>query len=337
MRYFKILLLIAVMFVGQNLWAQDTHFSQFYNSPMTLNPALTGKINGAFRIGVNYRNQWFGPINGKTTFSIPALAFDIPFVLGNGDAFGVGAYVVNDRSAGGKFNRLKFMLSGAFHKAFGKEKRHSLSLGLQFGYIQRRLDINNILFGNQIGPDLTVDPNAQSGENIDGTTHNVDLNAGLHWGSRFTDRVYVYAGISMFNMIQPFNTFTEGTDDLMRRISISGGLDARLAKRFSILPSLIFMHQANAQEINAGLSGAIDVSKEFILYTGVYYRVQDAVIPYLGADFKGVRLGLSYDINASSLGKIDGGPNGAVELSLIYVGKVKALPTVNPAMYCPRF
>ena len=29
-----------------NLIAQDPHFSQFFSSPMTLNPAFTGKFNG---------------------------------------------------------------------------------------------------------------------------------------------------------------------------------------------------------------------------------------------------------------------------------------------------
>ena len=38
---------------------QDLHFSQFYNSPLTTNPANTGFIPDAdYRIGVNYRNQW---------------------------------------------------------------------------------------------------------------------------------------------------------------------------------------------------------------------------------------------------------------------------------------
>jgi len=39
--------------------AQDLHFSQFMNSPLTTNPANTGFIpDGDYRLGVNYRNQW---------------------------------------------------------------------------------------------------------------------------------------------------------------------------------------------------------------------------------------------------------------------------------------
>ena len=38
--------------------AQDPNFSQFFASPLTLNPALTGKFDGVYRIAGNYRNQW---------------------------------------------------------------------------------------------------------------------------------------------------------------------------------------------------------------------------------------------------------------------------------------
>src|ERR1700733_14483075 len=42
-----------------NTCAQDLHFSQWFNSPLTTNPANTGFIPDAdYRLGANYRNQW---------------------------------------------------------------------------------------------------------------------------------------------------------------------------------------------------------------------------------------------------------------------------------------
>ena len=38
--------------------AQDPNFSQFFASPLTLNPAMTGLFDGTFRVAGNYRNQW---------------------------------------------------------------------------------------------------------------------------------------------------------------------------------------------------------------------------------------------------------------------------------------
>jgi len=49
------LLLLTVLF-GK---AQDLHFSQFFNSPLSTNPANTGFIPDAdYRIGAHFRNQW---------------------------------------------------------------------------------------------------------------------------------------------------------------------------------------------------------------------------------------------------------------------------------------
>ena len=37
--------------------AQDAHFTQYFTSPLTLNPALTGLVNEDLRFAANYRTQ----------------------------------------------------------------------------------------------------------------------------------------------------------------------------------------------------------------------------------------------------------------------------------------
>lgn len=39
-------------------FAQDVHFSQIQESPLWLNPANAGFMDGYFRAVANYRNQW---------------------------------------------------------------------------------------------------------------------------------------------------------------------------------------------------------------------------------------------------------------------------------------
>src|SRR5574339_1191074 len=60
MKKSKIILVdIWNLIIGICLQAQDLHFSQFMNSPLTTNPANTGFIPGGdYRVGINYRNQW---------------------------------------------------------------------------------------------------------------------------------------------------------------------------------------------------------------------------------------------------------------------------------------
>ena len=52
------LLLPAFVLFVLALSAQDIHFSQFGNSPINLNPGLTGAFGGDMRFVANYRNQW---------------------------------------------------------------------------------------------------------------------------------------------------------------------------------------------------------------------------------------------------------------------------------------
>ena len=53
-----LLTFLTVTLAVISLRGQDIHFSQFYMSPLTLNPALTGVMNCNTRIVGNYRNQW---------------------------------------------------------------------------------------------------------------------------------------------------------------------------------------------------------------------------------------------------------------------------------------
>ena len=56
--------------------AQDPHFSQFFSSPLTLNPAFTGKFDGTLSVAGNYRNQW-PAFNNVYTTSTLSVDFDI--------------------------------------------------------------------------------------------------------------------------------------------------------------------------------------------------------------------------------------------------------------------
>ena len=46
----KTILLIALIVSVITMKAQDPHFSQFFASPLTLNPAFTGKFDGEWRL-----------------------------------------------------------------------------------------------------------------------------------------------------------------------------------------------------------------------------------------------------------------------------------------------
>lgn len=328
----KKILFLSLLTACSGLFAQDIHFSQFYNAPLTLNPALSGKVNGKYRIGAIYRNQWFGPINGKTAFSTGSVSYDMPIRFKK-DALGVGVYFVHDRSAEGKLKNNLGMVSVAYHKGLGKENNHSLSLGIQAGYSQRQLDAANIRWASQFDEQQNYDAN-RPGESLANNSKGAfDMNVGLIYNGKFSERFKMYMGGAIFHLLTPTQNFTTAKEKTPMRYVGHGGFDIGLSDKVALLPSVIYMSQASASETNAGLSLGIDAGKETTVYVGGYYRVKDSVIPYFGLDLKGFRLGLSYDVNASELNRT----NGSVEVSLMYIGKYVPVPNVNPALYCPRF
>ena len=55
------MILLLSLTVSTTLSAQDPSFSQFFSSPLNINPALTARINAKWRVVSNLRDQWIGP------------------------------------------------------------------------------------------------------------------------------------------------------------------------------------------------------------------------------------------------------------------------------------
>ncbi|MBK7093551.1 MAG: type IX secretion system membrane protein PorP/SprF [Saprospiraceae bacterium] len=78
------------MFIsGFSLTAQDIHFSQFYMSPLNLNPALTGVSNCTGRVIANFRNQW-SPVLKSGAYNTFSMSYDQKMPVGRYDYFGIG-------------------------------------------------------------------------------------------------------------------------------------------------------------------------------------------------------------------------------------------------------
>ena len=68
---------LGFLFILNPLFAQDIHFTQYYNSPLNVSPALTGVFQQDMRIALNWRNQWRSvPVDYRTY----SAAFDTKFM-----------------------------------------------------------------------------------------------------------------------------------------------------------------------------------------------------------------------------------------------------------------
>ena len=111
--------LFTLFFIGLSLLlapqliAQDLHFSQFYHSPLNINPALTGVFKGDLRFAGNYRRQWQSVPIPYLTFSA---AFDMKYFhrkLGNG--FFAGGFIFDhDKSGDAEMRYTQITFSGSY-------------------------------------------------------------------------------------------------------------------------------------------------------------------------------------------------------------------------------
>ena len=103
--FIKKLLFAAMLFVScisfTKLKAQDPHFSQFYASPLLLNPALTGAFPGNLRVSGSYREQWPSIMYPFKTGSFSIDANILHDKIAEGDILGIGLTGIFDNTNNG--------------------------------------------------------------------------------------------------------------------------------------------------------------------------------------------------------------------------------------------
>lgn len=333
-------LFILIFFTAlQNSFAQDPNFSQFFASPLTLNPALTGKFNGQYRLAVNYRNQW-PTIN--TAFRTATFSADVgllPNRIPENDQFGVGVMGMYDVNGDGIMKNSYISASVAYHKALDDNGYHSIGAGFSGSYAQRRLDFTKLDFLDELtalgftGVTQEVFANS-SFLNI----NYADVNAGLIYNGATTDYNNFYLGASMYHINRPKVSF-QGADYLLNpRFTVHGGGYFPIADATTLFVSAMHQRQAGATETILGAAVGFMVNNDFDngveLYAGSWVRVNDAVIPYVGLESGNWRLGISYDVNTSRLAAASQ-RRGGMEVSLIYIKK--ASDPNRKKLNCPRF
>src|SRR6187455_2879483 len=103
----------ALLSLPSNTSAQDVHFSQFRNSPLTLNPALSGAIEGDQRFALIHRSQWQSI---GAPFRTYAFSYDAPILRGKmkGRYLGIGANAYSDKAGKGGFGDQQANISLAY-------------------------------------------------------------------------------------------------------------------------------------------------------------------------------------------------------------------------------
>ena len=206
MRSLFILILLASC--GVELSAQDPHFSQFFASPLTLNPAFCGKFNGNIRAAANYRSQW--PTINRA-YQTATASVDFPIMqkhIEYTDTWGVGVMGFTDKSADGAVSFNYASLSTAFHKGLDEDGYQQIGVGFQVTYSNMLINTSKLRFEDQLTPFGFTGITSEVFNNSTLKSNYIDLNAGLLYSASTTDKNNMYAGISLYHINRPKQDFT---------------------------------------------------------------------------------------------------------------------------------
>lgn len=330
--------LFVVMLQTTSLYAQDPHFSQFFVSPLTLNPAYTGKFNGTYRFSGNYRKQW-PTLNNAFTTSTASYDFSIlNNTLPVNDTWGLGVLAVNDQSGNKILNNSFYSVSTAYSKALDEDGKHQITIGFQGTFASKKLDVRRADFEDELTSLGFTGVTSEIFGNNPFAINYFDFNTGVMYALSTNGENSFYLGGSVYHVNRPSESFLGGNYLLNSRATVHGGAFLPVGQYKAIHASFIHQKQAAAKETMLGATMSFNMNYEEVnpleLYVGGWYRLGDALIPYMGLEINGFRFGFSYDINMSSL-KPATIYKGGTEFSIIYVGKFK--DPFKKKINCPKY
>jgi type IX secretion system PorP/SprF family membrane protein len=314
-------LLLIIYFLGLLLIAgivnaQDPVFSQFYNAPVYLNPALVGDEEGML-LNLGHRSQWRQLHDPYTTTQASVI---IPYYQSVhtrpvGHIGGMGLSFYNDVS--GAYQNFKTTggnASFAYNLSLDERNTNKISFGLQIGFINKRIDTDRLQWGEQyqrfIGFNQEITPAEMA---LFENKTMVDITPGVFW--RYRDQKGLglirsaYSGFAVAHMNHPDESvLADRVDQLPLLYKYHGGLIFALNDRASISANVLTLLQDMENQTNFGsfvsyslpfIQGGI--MTESMVRVGGWYRRNDAFI--LSTEFLTSRfsVGFSYDWNTSSL------------------------------------
>lgn len=344
-----VLVFIILMGMVGSAKAQDIHFSQFYMSPLNLNPALTGVMNCNVRLVANYRNQW-SSVMGSNAFNTYAVSYDQKMTVGRYDYFGFGLNLWADRAGESHFTTMSGKISGSYSKRMGgyRDRSHFLVAGVDVGLSQRSINFDLLKWGlqNNLGE---WDPSKSSGEFFQRDAFFFgDFSAGLLWFSNLDKKNSFYLGAAFSHLNRPNQSFNKapGSEDLIySKLAFHGGGEFALSDNVSVVPGIVTFFQGPSFELNFGSALRFLLNEDRFtkqsFQVGAWMRLannyksalaSDALILSARFDYNTFALGFSYDFNISSLKAASRG-NGAFELALHYL----ICGPERRGVYCPNF
>src|SRR5829696_3817931 len=212
------IVLIILLTISSYCYGQDPSFSQFFSSPLNINPALTANINADWRLISNLRDQWIGPASPYMTGSI---SFDRKIMqnkvtgVEEGNVMGVGGMLMFDHAMGGVAKSMWASLDFSYQiKLIDAEVKHKLGIGFGAIYGRRTVDFSRLDFEEQF-TGYGFNTNLPTGEAaLSNMKPYISASAGLTY-SISSEQSNFDVGVAAFHFNKPKQTFLENENQIL--------------------------------------------------------------------------------------------------------------------------
>ncbi|HSV88846.1 MAG TPA: PorP/SprF family type IX secretion system membrane protein [Bacteroidales bacterium] len=286
---------------------QDALFSQFFATPVFLNPAFAGTGDCA-RLVFNYRNR---PFPDFGTFSSFNVSYDQPVSALGG---GIGFLVTSDFQSN---LIMRHNISAMYSLHLQLSRSIFMNLALQAGYMRKDLNWHNLVFANQYNSffeeilPITESPPERTWR------QSVSFSTGMLLFSNI-----FYGGIALHHLNRPKESLFSDDYRLPLKGTLHIGLNLPLPhlrlfsgdqQNFFVSPNIIFVNQGVISKTSYGLYVGFEQ-----VAGGLWLRhdsnLHETLIFMLGLKGENYRIAYSYD---HSLSGLSGVFQGAHEISVI--------------------
>ena len=334
----RIIAVISIFWASLSI-GQDIHFTQSSQTPLWINPAITGVYDGWERVIVNHRNQWLG---SNTQFMTTAVSADINLMKtrSNDKAhIGLGVFLWNDVGGDAKFGTRQGQLSISGILPMGNG--HQLSAGLQGGLGNRGGNMSALYFENQwTGEEFNQDLPSFEADRLQSDAY-FSISTGVNY--QFDNKSTKFAHDEVFRFQLGAAIYHANKPDIKYFGLVNESLNRKFVFHTSVLKDLPgsqwtvdgsfvqFIQGPHYQSLlglmmryRMNTGGKITTFKQdaFVAF-GLYSRFGDAIAPAFMLELKGFQFGISYDFTVSPLRNTHSG--GSLEFSLAYRNLYHAL------------
>ncbi len=335
-KYYCIAILVCCAFSLRGV-AQAPMLSQYFASPLNINPALAGNGYASWRIMAVRRNQWVGagvdPLN-TTSLSLDGKLFK---QKGNENNYlGAGLLFIQDKGLAGAYKNNSINLAFSSHISLDQEDVHSLAGGLGGSFNNTVIDYSQLTFSQQI---------SSAGFNRALPTFETNLSSVKPYSSVFGGLTYSYKteaanfemGLACYQLLSSVRTSLQDPTQMdPPRFNFHTDFQSYLGERTTFNANALFSFEKYVNTYSLGFNignmvgNTVEDEEPTIINTGIWYRHNQALSPYIGLGYGIMQVGISYDINISK-SKTDLGPLQTFEFSLVFRSPVR----IKSPVPCP--